>query len=125
MQKARKQLLILCLALAVVVMAPFKALSTPINGVPDDACAVISSCCVKMLHCCCGVELKTPADLNNSDALTAAPKFVSIKASGKVVSQHLAPPAPQFAPRSSVVYVAVCPVVPSGKLYILNRALLI
>gem|GEM_PF-3410769 len=125
MQKAKKQILILCLALAVVLMAPFKALSTPINAVPDDACAVISSCCVKMLHCCCGIELKTPADLNASEALPAAPKFVAIKGGGKVVSQDLPRPPVRYTPRPTAVYMAQLPSVPSAPLYILNRALLI
>jgi hypothetical protein len=122
---AHKKIWILCLALAVTLLAPFKALSTPINAVADDSCVIVRACCATMQHCCCETSPTLPADVATAASLPAPPKFVSIKGSGRVISQEL--PRPYV---NNIAHVpALTPRLQSGSnavpLYILNRALLI
>ncbi|MBS1991769.1 MAG: hypothetical protein JSS86_23970 [Cyanobacteria bacterium SZAS LIN-2] len=125
MQKAQKQIVMIFLALAVVLLAPFKALSTPINAIPEEACAVVSACCVKMAHCCCEITPKPPSDMDSAAVLPAPPKFVAIKGSGRIISQDLPKPLVRFTPQDIQIFVTSRPAIVTTPLYILNRALLI
>jgi len=124
-QLAGKKFCIILMALAVFLMAPLKALSTPVNAVSEESFAGIKACCVVMHHCCCLPEPRPPADLDSAAALPPQAKFVSIKGSGRIVTE-VAPRLIALAlERSSSPRPVYLAVVPSTPLYILNRALLI
>ena len=125
MQSVYKKVWILCLALAVMLLAPFKALSTPINSVSDESCAIVRACCATMQHCCCEKGPALPCDLGSATSFPPQPKFVAIKGSGKIINQPL--PRPVLSLFSVAVTAQIRAVLaPSATpLYILNRALLI
>jgi hypothetical protein len=124
-QLAHKKIWILTLALAVMLLAPFKALSTPINAIADDGCAIVRACCATMQHCCCDTSPKLPTDMGSAASFPPQPKFVSIKGSGKVISQELPRPLLSRRPKSMTAQMSAVSAPASRPLYILNRALLI
>ena len=125
MQSAEKKFWIFFMTQAVMLIAPFKALSTPVNALPDEPCASVRACCQTMQYCCCEIAPRLPADLDNAATLPSPPKFVSIKGSGRIVSQEL--PRPIMPRLQHSAFIAGAPIQPvtTVPLYILNRALLI
>jgi hypothetical protein len=125
MQSADKKIWILCLALAVMLLAPFKALSTPINAVADESCAIVRPCCATMQHCCCETTPKLPSDMGSATSFPPQPKFVAIKGSGKSINQALPKPLLSRLPQAVIAQMSPVSAVAAMPLYILNRALLI
>ncbi|MBU6451123.1 MAG: hypothetical protein KGS72_05040 [Cyanobacteria bacterium REEB67] len=127
MHSVKTKIYLLFLALAVVMLAPFKALSTPVNAIPEDPCVVVSSCCAKMVACCCEMApaRQEPTDMNSAALPAPAPKFVAIKGSGRIISQSLPKPLYTILAQGRIVPLLAVSAVISRPLYILNRALLI
>ena len=124
-QPAHKKVWILCLALAVMLMAPFKALSTPINAVGDDSCVIVHACCATMQHCCCETVPKLPSDLGSAASFPPQPKFVAIKGTGKIINQSLPKTLLSHLPQRATAQMRAVSALTTTPLYILNRALLI
>ena len=127
MHPVKTKIYLLFLALAVVMLAPFKALSTPVNAIPEDPCFVVSECCAKMVACCCEIApaKQEPTDMNSGALPAPAPKFVAIKGSGRIISQTLPKPLYTILAQGRIAPLMAVSAMISRPLYLLNRALLI